>query len=81
MEAKRFVLNIVTGTCRPCRTAALLPSEEKGIVNQELNVYRTESLRVNDFSIIPLNPRGNIQSTVSAVAKWAAEIIKGHQCG
>lgn len=57
-------------------TAAMMPREKGGVVDSRLNVYGTKNLRVVDASIFPLIPRGNIQSTVFAVAEKAADIIK-----
>ena len=41
-----------------------------------LVVYGTRNLRVCDASVLPIIPRGNILSTVYAVAEKAADIIK-----
>lgn len=76
-EAKKYVLDTATTTFHSCGTAALLPREKRGVVDPELKVYGTEGLRIVDSSIIPLIPRGNVQSTVYAVAERAADIIKG----
>ena len=47
-----------------------------GVVDSNLKVYGTRNLRVVDASIFPLIPRGNIQTSVYAVAEKAADIIK-----
>lgn len=46
-------------------------------VNDKPIVHGMDNLRVVDASISPLIPRGNIQSSVCAVAEKAADIIKG----
>jgi choline dehydrogenase-like flavoprotein len=46
------------------------------VVDHRLKVYGTSNVRVVDASIFPLEPRGNIQATVFAVAEKAADIIK-----
>jgi choline dehydrogenase-like flavoprotein len=56
-------------------TAAMMPREKGGVVDSRLKVYGTQNLRVVDASIFPLIPRGNIQTTVFAVAEKAADII------
>ncbi|KAJ5198033.1 CAZyme family AA3 [Penicillium cinerascens] len=56
-------------------TAAMMPREKGGVVDSRLKVYGIQNLRVVDTSIIPLIPRGNIQTTVFAVAEKAADII------
>ncbi|GKT86499.1 GMC oxidoreductase [Colletotrichum tofieldiae] len=60
----------VSGSC------AMLPRERGGVVDERLRVYGVKKLRVVDASIFPIEPLGNIQSTVYAVAERAADIIK-----
>lgn len=74
--AKKYVLDTALTTYHTCGTAAMLPKEKGGVVNEKLVVYGTQNLRVVDASIFPLIPRGNIMSTVYAVAEKAADIIK-----
>lgn len=74
--AKKYVLDTATSTYHACGTAAMLPREKGGVVNEKLLVYGCENLRVVDASIFPLIPRGNIMSSVYAVAERAADIIK-----
>ncbi|PWY88278.1 aryl-alcohol dehydrogenase [Aspergillus heteromorphus CBS 117.55] len=62
-------------------TAAMMPRDLGGVVDDQLMVYGCRNLRVVDASIIPLIPRGNIQATVFAVAEKAADIIKGADNG
>lgn len=57
-------------------SAAMLPREAGGVVDSRLRVYGVKNLRVVDASIFPLEPQGNIQSTVYAVAERAADILK-----
>jgi len=61
----------VSGSC------AMLPREKGGVVDSRLRVYGTKGLRVVDASVFPLEPSGNIQSTVYAVAERAADLIRG----
>lgn len=69
---KELILSVyhVSGTC------AMMPQEDGGVVDPKLKVYGTTNLRVVDASIFPLEPRGNIQATVFAVAEKAADIIR-----
>ncbi|KAI9728093.1 MAG: hypothetical protein M1834_007809 [Cirrosporium novae-zelandiae] len=60
----------VTGSC------AMMPKELGGVVNDHLLVHGTKNLRIVDASIMPLIPRGNIMTSVYAVAKKVANIIK-----
>ncbi|KAI0467991.1 hypothetical protein F4859DRAFT_221581 [Xylaria cf. heliscus] len=76
--AKRYVLDTATSAYHACGSAAMLPKERGGVVDSKLVVYGTENLRIVDASIFPLIPRGNILSSVYAVAEKASDIIKGH---
>ncbi|KPI34524.1 Versicolorin B synthase [Cyphellophora attinorum] len=59
----------------PCGTCAMLPADAGGVVGSSLRVYGTRNLRVCDASIFPIIPRGNILSTVYAVAEKAVDMI------
>lgn len=63
----------------PVGTAAMMPREDGGVVDTKLRVYGVEGLWVVDASIMPLLPAAHTQSTVYAVAEYAAELIK--TCG
>ena len=67
--------NLITNN-HPCGTCAMLPRETNGVVDDRLKVYGVRHLRVVDASIFPMIPRGNIQSSVYAVAEKAADLIK-----
>lgn len=60
----------VSGSC------SMRPKDQGGVVNERLIVYGTKNIRVVDASVFPLEPLGNIQSTVYAVAERAADLIK-----
>lgn len=47
-------------------------AELGGVVDGELRVYGTSNLRICDASIFPIIPRGNILTTVYAVADSGA---------
>lgn len=74
--AKKYVLDTATTAYHGCGTAAMLPKEKNGVVNANLTVHGTDNLRIVDASIFPMIPRGNIQSSVYAVAEKAADLIK-----
>lgn len=69
---KELVLSMYhfSGSC------AMMPREDGGVVDPRLKVYGTANVRVVDASVFALEPRGNIQATVYAVAEKAADIIK-----
>nr|POE52052.1 oxygen-dependent choline dehydrogenase [Quercus suber] len=75
--AKKYVRDTALTTYHGCGSAAMLPKEKGGVVDEKLKVYGTSNLRIVDASIFPLIPRNNIMSTVYAVAEKAADIIKG----
>jgi choline dehydrogenase-like flavoprotein len=60
----------------PSGTCAMKPREMGGVIDSRLKVYGTKNLRVCDASIFPIMVRGNIQSTVYAVAEKGADILK-----
>lgn len=57
-------------------TAALMPRELGGVVDNQLKVYGTLGLSVADTSIIPLIPGTHTQTTAYAIGEKAADIIK-----
>ncbi|KAL8759407.1 MAG: hypothetical protein Q9199_000776 [Rusavskia elegans] len=66
--------HIITNN-HPCGTCAMMPLENGGVVDTRLKVHGVNGLRVVDASIFPMIPRGNIQSSVYAVAEKAADLI------
>ena len=47
-----------------------------GVVSDRLVVYGTKNLRVVDAGIMPIVPRGNIMTSVYALAEKGADLIK-----
>ncbi|KAJ5176184.1 glucose-methanol-choline oxidoreductase [Penicillium canariense] len=75
-SAKRYIRDTATTTYHSCGTAAMLPRESGGVVDDRLRVYSTTNVRVVDASVFPLIPAANIMSTVYAVAERAADLIR-----
>ncbi|KAI4271793.1 MAG: hypothetical protein L6R38_006771 [Xanthoria sp. 2 TBL-2021] len=75
-EARKLGPRTVTSNFHPTGTCAMMPKELGGVVDERLIVHGTTNLRVVDASIIPLEPRGNIQSSVFAIAERASDLIK-----
>lgn len=75
-QAKELCKEIVMTNYHFSGTCVMMPREDGGVVDNRLKVYGTTNLRVVDASIFPLEPRGNIQATVFAVAEKAADLIK-----
>jgi choline dehydrogenase-like flavoprotein len=76
-RAKEVVKDRLYTCFHPAGTCAMLPREMGGVVDEQLKVYGTCNLRVVDASVFPLEPAGNIQATVYAVAERAADLIIG----
>ena len=65
-----------TSNYHPAGTCAMKPREMGGVLDSRMRVYGTKNLRVCDASIFPFQVRGNIQSTVYAVAEKGSDILK-----
>ncbi|GIC94652.1 GMC family oxidoreductase [Aspergillus udagawae] len=74
-RAKEVVKERLFTCFHPAGTCAMLPRDMGGVVDDQLKVYGTRNLRVVDASVFPLEPAGNIQATVYAVAERAADLI------
>jgi choline dehydrogenase-like flavoprotein len=57
-------------------TAAMMPRELGGVVDNQLMVYGTLGLSIADTSIIPLVPGTHTQATAYAIGEKAADLIK-----
>ncbi|KZL76326.1 glucose oxidase [Colletotrichum tofieldiae] len=68
-------------TFHPVGTAAMLPRELGGVVDETLLVYGVKGLSVVDASIQPDLPGAYTQQTVYAVAEKAADLIKARAKG
>ncbi|KAI1849569.1 hypothetical protein JX265_013575 [Neoarthrinium moseri] len=68
--------SITPSEYHPSGTAAMLPRELGGVVNESLLVYGVDGLRIVDASIMPTLPGANTCQTVYAVAEKAADLIK-----
>jgi choline dehydrogenase-like flavoprotein len=74
-SARRFLRETATTNYHPCGTCSMTPEKDGGVVSPRLRVYGTANLRVVDASIFPIIPRGNIVSTVYAVAEKGADMV------
>ena len=70
-----FLRAAATSNYHQCGTCAMMPEELGGVVNERLKVHGTRNLRVCDASVFPVQVRGNIQSTVYAVAEKGADLL------
>ncbi|KUJ15213.1 alcohol oxidase [Mollisia scopiformis] len=74
-DIKRYLPQYAATNYHPAGTCAMMGEELGGVVDEALKVYGTANVRVCDASVIPIVPRGNILSTVYAVAEKGADII------
>ena len=74
-EAKELIKGYSTTNYHPCGTCSIMPESMGGVVDSSLRVYGTKNVRVADAAIMPIIPRGNIITTVYAVAEKAADIV------
>lgn len=75
-KAKEYIRATALSNNHPVGTCAMLPRDQGGVVDAELNVYGVKGLRIVDSSIMPFIPMANTQTTVYAVAEKAADLIK-----
>ncbi|KAL3434265.1 hypothetical protein BDV09DRAFT_204766 [Aspergillus tetrazonus] len=75
-RAEELCRNLVLSMYHVSGTCAMMSRGDGGVVDPRLRVYGTRNVRVVDASVFPLEPRGNIQATVFAVAEKAADLIK-----
>ncbi|KAI9368842.1 hypothetical protein BJX61DRAFT_546149 [Aspergillus egyptiacus] len=75
--AKALVKDRLLSCFHPTGTCAMMPRAMGGVVDERLRVHGTRRLRVVDASVMPLEPSGNIQATVYALAERAADLIRG----
>jgi alcohol oxidase len=57
------------GTCK------MAPREENGVVDERLNVWGTEGLKLADLSIPPMNVSANTNNTAMVIGEKAAALI------
>lgn len=71
-----LILLLVTGNSHPLGTAAMMPRNLGGVVDEKLKVYGTENVRVVDASVMPFQVSGHLTSTIYAIAEKASDMIK-----
>ncbi|KAH6683407.1 aryl-alcohol dehydrogenase [Halenospora varia] len=76
-EAKDLVRETLLSNYHPAGTCCMAPLSAGGVVDSNLVVHGTKNLRVIDASVFPVMPRGNIITSVYAIAERGADIIRG----
>ena len=74
-QAKEMAREMITNF-HPVGTCPMGPREKGGVVDERLRVHGVKGLRVVDASVFPLIMRGNVVSSVYAVAERAAEMVR-----
>lgn len=79
-DTRESTEKVITKSCmsnlHPCGSCAMLPREKGGVVDARLRCYGVEGLRIVDASVMPVIPRGNIITSVYALAEKGADMIK-----
>ncbi|KAK5944475.1 hypothetical protein PMZ80_003757 [Knufia obscura] len=75
-DTKKLLRESCMSNYHPCGTVAMLPRDKGGVVDPRLRVYGVEGLRVCDASIMPVITRGNLMTSVYAIAEKGADMIK-----
>lgn len=74
-ELRDYVLNTALTIFHPVGTAAMLPADKNGVVDNHLKVYGTENLRIVDASIMPVLISAHIATAVYGIAEIGADFI------
>ncbi|KZV80652.1 alcohol oxidase [Exidia glandulosa HHB12029] len=75
-EWLEHIKQTVSRPYHPCCTAAMLPKDLGGVVDNKLKVYGTTNLRVVDVSTLPFLLGTHLLATAYAIGEQAADIIK-----
>lgn len=70
----------VSTTWHSLGTCKMLPREQQGVVDANLNVYGVQGLKIADLSVVPKNVAANTNHHALAVGEKAADIIY-HELG
>lgn len=72
---REYIMKNFAPTYHPLGTAAMLPRELNGVVDERLKVYDTANLRIVDGSVIPFQMPAHPSATLYGVAEKAAKMI------
>jgi choline dehydrogenase-like flavoprotein len=75
-EAKKLVRETAISNYNPACTCAMGKRENGGVVSERLRVRGVKNLKVVDASVFPLMSRGNIITSVYAIAERRPDLIK-----
>ncbi|KAI8722726.1 GMC-OxRdtase-N domain-containing protein [Fusarium sp. LHS14.1] len=72
---EQFIRERVETTWHSIGTAKMAPRDKFGVVDKDLNVWGTKSLKLADLSIPPMNVGANTNNTAIVIGEKAADII------
>jgi alcohol oxidase len=73
---EKWIRGNINTTWHSLGTCAMRPYDQEGVVDEKLNVYGTQGLKVVDLSIVPENIGANTNNTALVVGEKAAVIIE-----
>jgi alcohol oxidase len=73
---EKWIRGNINTTWHSLGTCAMRPYDKKGVVDDKLNVYQTQGLKVVDLSMVPENVGANTNNTALVVGEKAAIIIE-----
>lgn len=76
-DIDNFLRSSVVTLYHPAGSCKIGAKEDGGVVDNNLNVYGVQGLRIVDASVIPILPAAHTMTTVYGIAEKAADIIKG----
>ncbi|KAM7204686.1 GMC oxidoreductase domain containing protein [Naviculisporaceae sp. PSN 640] len=72
---EKWLRETVNTTWHSLGTCKMAPREQKGVVDDKLNVYGTKGLKVVDLSIVPENVGANTCNTAMIIGEKGADLI------
>lgn len=72
---EKFLRTRIGTTWHPLGTCKMAPTEQMGVVDENLSVHGVKGLKVADLSIAPKNVAGNTMSTALMIGEKAADIF------
>jgi choline dehydrogenase-like flavoprotein len=75
---ENWVTQYTTSEFHPVGTAAVLPQNKGGVLDNRATVYGTNNLRVFDASVMPNHISAHLQATTYAIAEACADMIMGN---
>lgn len=75
LAIEEWLRKAVNTTWHSLGTCKMAPREQKGVVDDKLNVYETKGLKIIDLSIVPENVGANTCNTAMIIGEKGADLI------